>query len=84
MHDTKTYSDSTNMLAKSDIIKILEIWIDSMFAMFDGRALQQWQFQWVPSVFLSWQTYPFVHTRLTSYRETSYAVQWIAFPHPVV
>ena len=41
MHDTKTYSDSTNMLAKSDIIKILEIWIDSMFAMFDGRALQQ-------------------------------------------
>jgi hypothetical protein len=26
-HDSKTHSDSTNMLAKSDIIKIIEIWL---------------------------------------------------------
>jgi hypothetical protein len=39
-HDTNTHSDSTNMLAKSDIIKILEILIDSIFVMFGGRVLQ--------------------------------------------
>jgi len=44
-YDPNTYSYSTNMLAKSDTIKILEILIDSMLAMFDGRALQQCQFQ---------------------------------------
>jgi hypothetical protein len=39
-HDSNTHSDSTNMLAKSDIIKILEILIDSIFVLFGGRVLQ--------------------------------------------
>jgi hypothetical protein len=33
------------MLAKSDIIKILEILIDSIFVMFGGRA-SEFRFEW--------------------------------------
>jgi hypothetical protein len=40
LHDSKTHSDSTNMVAKSDIITILEILIDSIFVLFGGPVLQ--------------------------------------------
>jgi hypothetical protein len=39
-YDSKTHYDSTNMLAKSDIIKILEILIGSIFVLFGGRVFQ--------------------------------------------
>jgi len=37
----KKQSDSTNMLSEADIINMLEFVIDNIFAMFDGRVLQQ-------------------------------------------
>jgi len=37
----KSYFDSTKKFSETDIIKMLEFFIDNMFAMFDGRVFQQ-------------------------------------------
>jgi hypothetical protein len=37
----KKQSDSTKKLSETDIINMLEFFIDNIFAMFDGRVFQQ-------------------------------------------
>lgn len=36
-----TYNDSTKNLSKTDIITMLEFFIDNVLVIFDGRAFQQ-------------------------------------------
>ena len=65
-----SHSDSEKKYYATDNINMLEFLIDNIFALFDGRVLQQTVgFQWAQTVLLLSLTCSFIRIRHTSYKE---------------